>query len=62
MPYFSMLILSLPLLGPGSKSTSLSPEFCVLRLRQYDTICWKLNLISGFFLFFLAVCLGGWNQ
>ena len=44
-----MLILSLPLLGLGSKSTSLSPGFCVCRPRQYHTICWKLNLISGFF-------------
>ena len=33
--------LSLPLLGLGSKSTSLSPEFCVRRPRQYNTICWK---------------------
>ena len=51
LPYFSMLILSLPLLGLGSKSTSLSPGFCVRRPRQYDTICWMLNLISGFFVF-----------
>ena len=51
LPYFSMLILLLPLLGLGSKSTSLSPGFCVRRPRQYDTICWKLNLISGFFVF-----------
>ena len=62
LPYFSMLILLLPLLGLGSKSTSLSPGFCVRRPRQYDTICWKLNLISGFFVFFLAICLGRWNQ
>ena len=46
-----MMILTLPLLGLGSKSTSLSPGFCVCRPRQYDTICWKLNLISGFFVF-----------
>ena len=46
-----MLILSLPLLGLGSKSTSLSPGFCVRRPRQYDMICWKLNLISGVFVF-----------
>ena len=51
LPYFSILILSLLLLGLGSKSTSLSPGFCVCRPRQYDTICWKLNLISGFFVF-----------
>ena len=58
----SILILSLPLLGLGSKSTSLSPGFCVRRPRQYDTICWELDLISGFFVFFLVDCLGGWNQ
>ena len=59
---FSILILSLPLLGLGSKSTSLSPGFCVRRPRQYDTICWELDLISGFFVFFLVDGLGGWNQ
>ena len=47
-----MLILLLHLLGLGSKSTSLSPGFCVHTSRQYDTISWKLNLISGFFVFF----------
>ena len=52
LPYFSMLILLLPLLGLGSKSTFLSAGFCVHRPRQYDTIYWKLNLYSGFFLFF----------
>ena len=58
--YFIMLILSLPLLGLGSKSTSLSPRFCVCRPRQYDTICWKLNLISGFFVF--SGYLIGWME
>ena len=63
LPYFSMLILSLPLLGLGSKSTSLSPGFCVRRPRQYDTICWELNLISGFFAFFwLIVWADGINK
>ena len=57
LPYFSMLILSLPLLGLGSKSTSLSPGFCVRRPRQYDTICWELNLISVFFGFFWLIVL-----
>ena len=58
-----MLILSLPLLGLGSKSTSLSPGFCVHRPRQYDTICWELNLISGFFAFFwLVVWADGINK
>ena len=33
LPYFSMLILSLPLLGLGAKSTSLSPGFSVHRPR-----------------------------
>ena len=59
---FSMLILSLTYLGLGSKSTSLSPGLCVRRPRQYDTICCKLDLISGFFVFYWADCLGGWNQ
>ena len=34
---------------PRTKSTSLSTGFCVCRPRQYDTICWKLDLFSGFF-------------
>ena len=55
LPYFSMLILSLPLLGLGSKSTSLSPGFYVRRPRQYDTISWELNFISGFFVFFWLI-------
>ena len=63
VPYFSMLILSLPLLGLGSKSNSLSPGFCICRPRQYDTICWELNLISGFFAFFwLIVWVDGINK
>ena len=50
--YFSMLILSLPLLQLGIKSTSLRPGFIgVLRPRQFDMICWELDLISGFFAF-----------
>ena len=57
-----MLILSLPLLGLGSKATSLSPAFCKRRPGQYDTICWELNLISGFFaLFWLIVWADGIN-
>ena len=55
LTYFSMLILSLPLLRLRSKSTSLSPGFCVCRPKQFDTICWELNLISGFFAFFLLI-------
>ena len=47
-----MLILSLPLLELGSKPTSVNPGFCICRPRQYDTICWELNLITGFFAFF----------
>ena len=62
LPYFSMLIFLLPHLGLGSKSTSLSPGFCVHRPRQYDKICWKLNLISGFFVFFQGTCLDGSNE
>ena len=48
LPCFSMLILSLPPLGLGSKSTCLSPGFCVCRPRQYNTICWKLGLFVFF--------------
>ena len=55
LPCFSMFIFSLPLLGLGSKSTSLSPGFCVCRPRQYDAICWELNLISAFFAFFWLI-------
>ena len=36
-------------LGLHSKSTSLSPGFCVHRPRQYNMICWKFDLISGLF-------------
>ena len=31
------------------------PGFCVHRPRQYDTICWDLNLSSGFFAFFWLI-------
>ena len=57
LPYFSMLILSLPIIGLRSKSTSLSPGFCVRRPRQEDTIFWEWNLISWFFAFFLLIVL-----
>ena len=46
-PYF----LLLSVLGLGSKSSSLSPEFCVQRPSKYDKICWELNPIFGFFAF-----------
>ena len=59
LPYFSMLILSLPLIGLGSKSTSLSPGFCVRRLRHNNIICKELDIISRFFVLFLADSLGG---
>ena len=63
LPCFCMLIWLLPPLGLGSKSTSLSPGFCVCRSRQYDTICWKLDLISGFFvLSWLIVWADGINK
>ena len=57
LPYFSMLISSLPLLGLGSKSTSLITGFCVCQPRRYDTAFRELNLISGFFAFFWLI---GW--
>ena len=60
---FQLVILALPLLGLGSKSTSLSPGFCVRRPRQYNMICWELNLISGFFAFlWLIFCTDGINK
>ena len=62
LPCFCMLIVSLSLLGLDSKSTSLSLGFCVRRPRQYDTICWKFELILGFFLCSWLIVLGGWNQ
>ena len=63
LPCFWMLILSLPLLGPTSKVTSLSPRFWVYRPRQYDTICWKFDLIFGFFPFsWLIVWADGTNK
>ena len=46
----SLLILSLTLLGHGCKSTFLSPGFSECRLRQYDTICWELDLVTGFYI------------
>ena len=47
----------MPLLELGPKSTSLSPRFCVRKSRQYNLICWKFDLISGFFVFSrLIVC------
>ena len=48
----------------GSKSTSLSSGFCVCsRPKQYDTICWKVDLISGFFvLSWLIVWVDGINK
>ena len=58
-----MLILSLPLIGLSSKSTSLSAGFCVCRPWQYDKIFWELNIISGFFAFFrLIVWADGINK
>ena len=47
-----VLVFSLPLLRLGSKSTSLSPGFYVHWPRQYNTICWELDLVSEFFVFF----------
>ena len=39
----------LPLLGLGSKSTSLSPGFCIPGPREHDTICLKFDLFPGSF-------------
>ena len=63
LPFFCMLILSLPVLGLGSKSTSLSPEFYACRSRQYNSMCWKLNLISRLYDFsWLIVWTDGINK
>ena len=51
LPCFCMLILSLPLLEQGSKSTCLSLRFCVCRPRKFERICLKLDIISRFFVF-----------
>ena len=51
LPYFSMLILSLPLSGLGSKSTSVSPAFCV-DLLEVESHLWVLCFI--FWVFFWA--------
>ena len=60
---FTTLILALPLLGLGSKSTSLSLRFCVHRPSHYGTICWELDLISGSFAFsWLIVQADGINK
>ena len=63
-----MLILLLPLLGLSSMSVSLSPWLCLPRPRECDMICWKVDLISRFFTFFLLVVwvdgmwLGSWRK
>ena len=51
----SMLTLLVPFSGLCSKCTSLKPGFCVRKFRQYNTICCKVNLISGFFAFSWAI-------
>ena len=58
----SLLILSLPLLKLGSKSTCLCSGFCVRRPRQYNVISWEFDIFWGFFCFFLVHCLGRWSQ
>ena len=58
----SLLILSLPLLKLGSKSTCLCSGFCVRRPRQYSVISWEFDIFWGFFCFFLVHCLGRWSQ
>ena len=52
---FKILILSLPVLGLGSKSNSLSLGSSERRPSQYFRICWKSDLISQFFVFFLVL-------
>ena len=60
---FSLLILSLSLLGLGTKSTSISPGLCVRRPRQYKTICLEFGIFFfRIFCLFLVDCWGGWSQ
>ena len=56
----SLLILPVPLLGLGSKSTSLSPGFCVRRPTQHNKTWQKFDLFSGFLVSFDS--LGGWSK
>ena len=57
VPCFIMLILSIAFLEMDSKSTSSSRRICVCRPNQYKKICWKLDLIYGFFAFSLLIVL-----
>ena len=57
-----MLILSLPLLRLNSKPTSLNPELCVARTRQYNAICWKFDLFSGFYVFSWLISGVAWRR
>ena len=63
LPYLSMLILLLPLLGLGSKSTSFSPGFC--DIGQGSTIrfvgSW-ISFLRSFFFFRLFLWADGINK
>ena len=61
LPFFSMLIFSLPPLELDVKCTFLNSGFCVCRPRQFDTICWELIFVWILCLF-LGGCLGRLNQ
>ena len=58
----SVLTLPLPILGLDSQSFCLGPVLCVCRPRQHSMICWEFDIFSGFPVFFLDDCLGGWSQ
>ena len=51
LPFFNMLILSLPPLALNVKCTFFNSGFCVCRPRQFDTIFAGSWYFSGFFLF-----------
>ena len=57
-----MLILSLPLLRLNFKPTSLNPELCVARTRQYNAICWKFDLFPGFYVFSWLISGVAWRR
>ena len=57
LPFFSMGLLSLPLLALDVKCTFFNSGFCVCWPRQFDTTCWEFNFL-GILCLFLGDCLG----
>ena len=61
LPFFSMLILSLPPLAIDVKCTFFDSGFCVCRPTQFDNICWEL-IFFWILCLFPGDCLGRLNQ